>query len=192
MSSREPAIVFDDGSIESKVLQHELKTSYDITVVPVDKYEDLPKWLDEAIKKTEGLFKGIIKIFLHFPFEDYVTKDIRTQMMEIEHNNTNIRIIPWYEQAPRDRIKNRAANYGIVAEPVKPNRVQEQLKDIKETIIDPDDEMTINRTGISGKFNKPLGKNNIDPDDEMKADVANIASDILKDTKKSRKKKWNI
>jgi len=176
MSSREPAIVFDDGSIESKVLQHELKTSYDITVVPVDKYEDLPKWLDEAIKKTEGLFKGIIKIFLHFPFEDYVTKDIRTQMMEIEHNNSNIRIIAWYEQAPRDRIKIRAANYGIVAEPVKQIAV---------------DEITINECSGGGEFRKPVGVV-IDPDDEMKADVANIASDIIKDTKKSRKKKWNI
>ena len=130
MSSRENAIIFDDGSIESKVLQHELKTSYDITVVPVEKYEDLPRWLDEAIKKTEGLFKGIIKIILHFPFEDYIQKDIRTQMMELERKYPNIRIIPWYEQAPREGIKNRAANYGIKQETFKAIKQTEVASDI--------------------------------------------------------------
>jgi len=187
--SRESAIIFDDGSIESKVLQYELKTSYDITVVPVEKYEDLPKWLDEAIKKTEGLFKGIIKIILHFPFEDYVQKDIRDQMMALERKHPNIRIIPWYEQAPRDNIKNRAANYGIT------------FKAIKQTEV-ASDTITPWKEGMSEEFIKALKDTKpVDPDDEMKADVRNIASDIVKDSglndnwkraTKSKKKKWNI
>jgi len=72
VSSRESAIIFDDGTIESKVLQYELKTSYDLQVVNVDAYQpgDLQKWLEKAIEYTEGTLKGILKIILHFPFED--------------------------------------------------------------------------------------------------------------------------
>ena len=113
MSSRETAIVFDDGSLESKVLQFELKTSYDITVIPVSQYKRLETWLNEASIDTTK----ILKIFLHFPFEDYLLKDIRTEISEASHNNPNLRIIPWYEQASRESIKNRAANYGVKAEP---------------------------------------------------------------------------
>jgi len=195
--SKESAIIFDDGSIESKVLQYELKTSYDITTVQVEKYEDLPKWLDEAIKKTEGLFKGIIKIILHFPFEDYVQKDIRDQMMALERKHPNIRIIPWYEQAPRDGIKNRAANYGIVAEPIKLD------KPLREFRITDTGEIEIDK--VEPPKSPTLTSRDIDPDDEMKANVSNIASDIITNVesegftlhkdepkKKGKKKKWNI
>src|SRR6476659_4399050 len=109
----EKIFAFDDGSIESKVMQHELKNTYDIQPIKVEKYEDLPTWLDKAIKYTEGAFTGIIKIFLHFPFEDYIQKDIRTVIQEAERKNPKLRIIPWYEQAHRQGLQNRAANYGI-------------------------------------------------------------------------------
>ncbi len=130
--TNEKIVVFDDGSIESKVMQHEIKNTYDMTVVPVDKYEDLPTWLDKAIKATEGLFTGIIKIFLHFPFEDYITKDIRTEIMEATRKNPNIRIIPWYEQSPRQGIAIRAINYGIAPTIIenKTNK-QEFIKDVE-------------------------------------------------------------
>jgi len=237
MSSKENAIIFDDGSIESKVLQYELKTSYDITTVSVNQYQpgDLQKWIEKSIEITEGLLKGIVKIILHFPFEDYVQKDIRTEMMELQRKNPNLRIIAWYEQAPRDNIKNRAANYGIVAEPKhdyvkemdnmeeelsdtepfkpyeevpgKPNRVQEQLKDIKETVIDPDDEM---KREYSVEYLKevgdiPVSDTPMRPSEEIREDIKNIASDIITNVesegftlhkdepkKKGKKKKWNI
>ena len=135
--SNERIVVFDDGSIETKVMQHELKNTYDMTVVPVDKYEDLPTWLDKAIKATEGLFTGIIKIFLHFPFEDYIQKDIRTEIMEATRKNPNLRIIPWYEQAPREGLKIRAVNYGIQPTIIqnkvdKQEVVREQVWDIPD------------------------------------------------------------
>jgi len=189
MSSRETAIIFDDGSIESKVLQFELKTSYDIQTVPVEKYSDLQTWIEKAIEYTEGAFKGILKIILHFPFEDYVQKDIRDQVMELQRKNPNLRIILWYEQAPRQNIKNRAANYGILAEPAQDNKPQ-KIKEIEESI----------------KSGSTLIANRIDPDDEMKENVKNIASDIVKETPtyrwpeeepattkpKKKKRKWNI
>jgi hypothetical protein len=217
--SRETAIVFNDGSLESKVLQFELKTSYDLEVVNVDKYEDLQKWIEKAIEYTEGAFKGIIKIILHFPFEDYVTKDIRTQMMEIQRKNPNLRIIAWYEQAPRDGLKNRAANYGIVAEPTKietepfKGKTVEPVKWEKDKVLeheytwrpldteigdktgwkDPDDEMKAEVLDMSPKaveeFTKDWKEIKLP---EPTQDVKDIASDIVKESKKKRKKKWNI
>ena len=116
MNKPEKIFAFDDGSIESKVMQHELKNTYDIQPIKVEKYEDLPTWLETAIKYTEGAFTGIVKIFLHFPFEDYIQKDIRTVIQEAERKNPKLRIIPWYEQAHRQGLQNRAANYGITTE----------------------------------------------------------------------------
>ena len=197
--SKESAIIFDDGSIESKVLQHELKTSYDITTVSVNQYQpgDLQKWIEKSIEITEGLLKGIIKVILHFPFEDYVQKDIRTEMMELQRKNPNLRIIPWYEQAPRDGIKNRAANYGIVAEPIKLD------KPLREFRITDTGEIEIDK--VEPPKSPTLTSRDIDPDDEMKANVSNIASDIITNVesegftlhkdepkKKGKKKKWNI
>jgi len=116
MNKPEKIFAFDDGSLESKVMQHELKNTYDIQPIKVEKYDDLPTWLETAIKYTEGAFTGIIKIFLHFPFEDYIQKDIRTVIQEAERKNPKLRIIPWYEQAHRQGLQNRAANYGITTE----------------------------------------------------------------------------
>jgi len=135
--SRETAIVFDDGTLESKVLQFELKTSYDLEVVKVEKYSDLQTWIEKAIEYTEGTIKGILKIILHFPFEDYVQKDIRDQVMELQRKNPNLRIILWYEQAPRQNLKNRAENYGII-----------EWK-LEKPAIDPDTEMKENIVNIA-------------------------------------------
>jgi hypothetical protein len=92
----------------------------------------------------------IQKIFLHFCYEDYITRDIRTEMAEIMHKNPNLRIIAWYEQATKDSIKHRADNYGIkkmtvddkpepfiyvgTQSPEEIEKVKEQIKST-ETII---------------------------------------------------------
>ena len=109
MSSRESVIVFDDGSLESKTLQFELKTSYDLNVVQVKPFTKLDNWLAEIIDETDQ----IQKIFLHFPSEDYITTDLRDQVNFANHNYPLLRIVPWYEKASRDSLKHRAANYGI-------------------------------------------------------------------------------
>jgi hypothetical protein len=172
--SRETAIVFDDGSLESKVLRFELKTSYDLEVVKVEKYSDLQTWIEKAIEYTEGAFKGILKIILHFPFEDYVQKDIRDQVMELQRKNPNLRIILWYEQAPRQNIKNRAANYGIMVEPVK-----ETYAPAKPLFIDPDTEMKENVKNIASDIIK---------ENKEKADQPTYSPP----PKKPRKRRWNI
>ena len=171
--SRETAIIFDDGTIESKVLQFELKTSYDIQTVPVEKYSDLQIWIEKAIEYTEGAFKGILKIILHFPFEDYVTKDIRTEKMELERKNPNLRIILWYEQAPRENIKHRAENYGIVEWKL------EKPAPVFKPVIDPDTQMKEEIQHIASDIIK---------ENKEKADQPTYSAP----SKKTRKRRWNI
>jgi hypothetical protein len=130
MSSRENVTVFDDGSLESKVLQFELKTSYDVNVVTVKADQKLDLWLAEVIDETDE----IQKIFLHFPSEDYITTDLRDQVNIANHNYPLLRIVPWYEKTSRDSINRRAINYGVKLEAPK---TQVEVKGG----IDPDDEM---------------------------------------------------
>jgi len=182
--SRETAIVFNDGSLESKVLQFELKTSYDIQVIDVPKYSNLQEWVEKAIEYTENTIKGILKIILHFPIEDYIQKDIRTEMMEIQRKNPNLRIIAWYEQAPRTNIANRAANYGIK---------QDTFKAVKQTEV-ASDKVTPYPKGkedLSDEFVKKLEESHTTVKlSEPTQDIKDIASDIRKDIgdKKKRRK----
>ena len=126
--SRESAIIFDDGSLESKVLQFELKTSYDLNVVQVKPFSKLDNWLAEVIDETDE----IQKIFLHFPSEDYITTDLRDQVNFANHNYPLLRIVPWYEKASRDSLKHRAANYGIQLETPKTYDTSINLKELPE------------------------------------------------------------
>ena len=101
--------VFDDGSINSKVLQFEIKDAEVIEVKPYTKLED---WLTAIpIKDNEE----IQKIFLHFCSGDLIRQDvdIRTDVMEAQHKYPNMRIILQYEQMDRQTIENRARKYGI-------------------------------------------------------------------------------
>ena len=133
--SRESAIIFDDGSLESKVLQFELKTTYDLNTVQVKPFTKLDNWLAEVIDETDQ----IQKIFLHFPSEDYITTDLRDEVNRANHLYPLLRIVPWYEKASRDSLKHRAANYGIEVnlgeyKPLVPGFTTGHIKD-------PDDEM---------------------------------------------------
>ncbi len=117
MSAKEEIVIFDDGSLESKVMQHELKNTYKLNVFQVKPYTKLDTWLAETIDETDQ----VQKIFLHFPFEDYIDtkKDIRTEISEAGRKYPLLRVIPWYEQTHRDAIQNRANTYGISVDEVK-------------------------------------------------------------------------
>jgi hypothetical protein len=105
--------VFHDGSIECQVLLYELKEQdeYIIHEVPVEKakYWKLADWVDQVKNNQDDP----LRIFLHFPYEDYITSDLRTEMMELEHENKRLRLIPYYEQADRTSLHRRAEKYGI-------------------------------------------------------------------------------
>ena len=113
---KEEAYVFNDGSLESKLIQYELKNNYDVKVFDVKPYTKLDNWLAEVIDERDG----IIKVFLHFPYEDYLLKGIRDEIMNAGLVYPKIRVIPWYEQAHRDGLAHRAANYGINKDEQKP------------------------------------------------------------------------
>ena len=145
MSNRESAIIFDDGSIESKVLQFELKTTYDLNVVQVKPFTKLDNWLAEVIDETDQ----IQKIFLHFPSEDYITTDLRDEVNRANHLYPLLRIVPWYEKASRDSLKHRAANYNI----------QQTFKAIKQTEVASDvitAKTVPNKEGFTEEFTKKL------------------------------------
>ena len=116
--------VFDDGSINSKVLQFEIK---DAEVIEVKPYTKLDIWLAEIPIKDE-----IQKIFLHFCSGDLIRQDvdIRTDVMEAQHKYPNMRIILQYEQMDRQTIENRAAKYGITLDKFKAVKHTEIASDI--------------------------------------------------------------
>ena len=187
--SRESAIIFDDGSLESKVLQFELKTSYDLNVVQVKPFSKLDNWLAEVIDETDQ----IQKIFLHFPSEDYITTDLRDEVNRANHLYPLLRIVPWYEKASRDSLKHRATNYGI----------EQTFKAIKQTEVASDilkggpdeirkeafsDEFIDKLKGTKPEFpsiqtNTPL----VDPDDEMKEIAFKTKKEEFKDKRRRKK-----
>ena len=99
--------IFDDGSLEAKVLQHE----YPGTVIKVGEY-NLNKWLSEVIDEDDD----VIKVYLPFCSSSLVRKDIdiRTDIAEAHHNYVFVRLILPYEQMDRPAIERKAAEYGIM------------------------------------------------------------------------------
>ena len=57
--------IFNDGSLEARVLKYELLKGYGVVEIPVDKYTKLEDW----VNKLELDDKKIDRVFLHFPFE---------------------------------------------------------------------------------------------------------------------------
>ena len=94
--------IFDDGSLESKVLQHEIKG----TVVKVKPYTKIDDWLAEIINEDDE----IKKVFLHFCYEQ-VTPGIRAEINTALSNYPQIRIVLQYENMDRRTIENKAKDY---------------------------------------------------------------------------------
>ena len=128
--------VFDDGTINSKVLQFEIK---DAEVIEVKPYTKLDTWLAEIPQYKDE----IQKIFLHFSSGDLIRQDvdIRTDVMEAQHKYPNMRIILQYEQMDRQTIENRAAKYGIPQWTEKHDKIVQEYesKQQKEVVIIPRD-----------------------------------------------------
>ena len=103
--------VFDDGSIESKVLQFEIK---DAKIIKVDKF-DLNKWLS-AIDKDDQ----IKKVYLHFCY-DQITPGIRAEVNTALANNPNLRIVLKYENMDKRSIENLARQYKMTTNTMKYN-----------------------------------------------------------------------
>ena len=100
--------IFDDGSLESKVLQHDIP---DAQVFKVKPYAKLDTWLAEILEEDDN----IKFVYLHFCQGDLIKqdKDIRTEIATALHNYPYLRIILRYEQMDKPSIERRAANLGI-------------------------------------------------------------------------------
>ena len=120
---------FDDGSLESKVLQFEL-IGQDVTVIKVKKYDKLDNWLVDVIEEDDE----IRRCYLHFCYEDYVSSpiDIRADIAKALHTYPQLRIVCQYENADRASIKRRASNYGISLAVETDQIIQENKDKIKQ------------------------------------------------------------
>ena len=122
--------IFDDGSLESKVLQHEIR---DAQVFKVKPYTTLDNWLSEIIEEDDE----IKFVYLHFCQGDLIRQDvdIRTEIATATHNYPQLRIILRYEQMDRPGLERRAANYNIRLEPKSDvDEILEANKDKIKTI----------------------------------------------------------
>jgi len=103
--SKESIYVFDDGSIGSQLLQHELKDQYDIQTIKVaGKKEDIEDWFN--------LIKQDYKIHLHFCYEDY-TEAFRRTIQKIEAKGFKNRIVLSYEGMDCVTMNKRAKQKGL-------------------------------------------------------------------------------
>ena len=95
--------VFDDGSLESKVLQHDIP---DAQVFKVKPYTKLDDWLAEILEEDDN----IKFVYLHFCQGDLIKPnvDIRTEISTALHNYPYLRIILRYEQMDKPRNKRDA------------------------------------------------------------------------------------
>ena len=134
--------IFDDNSLESKVLQHELSYA---RVIKVGSEYNLNKWLSEVIEETDE----IIRVYLHFCSGTLVRPDIdiRTDIVEAHHRYPYLRIILPYEQMDRPTIERKAKEYGITNE-IKIGKV------IAEDVIS--SHQTGGKEGISEDFVQAL------------------------------------
>ena len=108
--------IFDDGSLEFKVLQREL-AEWDPVVIKVGKY-NLNEWLVDVIEEDDN----IKFCYLHFCTGSLIRTDvdIKADVAAALHNYPNIRIILPFEQQDKPSIERKAKNYGIVLENESP------------------------------------------------------------------------
>ena len=112
----ETITILNDNSLEYQVLKRDLENNYLLNIIKVEPYTKLEDWINLALKEADDP----LKVYIHFVYEDFSLKDLRTEIMELERKHKRLRIIAPYEQNDRITIKHRAENYGIVVEPVKP------------------------------------------------------------------------
>jgi pyruvate/oxaloacetate carboxyltransferase len=92
--------VLDNGSLGSRLLQHEYKDQYEITPVKVNKGD-----LVEQFTKIEN--KDGIKVFLPFDVEDLVADNekLRREIQKVEHLGFRNLIVLPYEGRSKQEIE---------------------------------------------------------------------------------------
>ncbi len=133
---KEEIYVINDSTLESKILQYELKDTYNMKVLDIKPFANLDTWVEDLeyhIKDVIKTMKDVIRIFIPFAFEDYQTKDIRTGIQELQRKYPQVRLIPWYEQTSKQSLGYRAITYGIapIDKPTTAEKLKEQFEEGK-------------------------------------------------------------
>jgi len=96
--------IFDDGSRASKVLQNEISkdSEYQVQTVKVEEFKNLGEWMKQI--KDTGTKDNTVKVFLHFPYEDYSVidknnkkRDLFGQVKSQDEKYGNLNIVAYYQ-----------------------------------------------------------------------------------------------
>jgi len=144
--------MFDDGSIESKVQEYELrKNGYNVDVLPVEPLKDkIQDWFT-GIKHDDS----VKKVYLHLCYEDFNDPKKYDELTDLRSRYPDLRIILYFESATRSSIKERAKEYGI-EEDVKEITLQDKIEEFRfkgeEVKLFPEE------TGLSEETGEPEDK----------------------------------
>ena len=111
--------IFDDGSLESKVLQKEIPDAQVIKVGPYSNLNNINNWLVDVIDEDDN----VKFCYLHFCTGSLIRQDvdIKADVAAALHNYPNIRIILPFEQMDSPSIERKSKNYGIWQDNKNPN-----------------------------------------------------------------------
>ena len=138
MSEKEKIYIFDDGSIASRLLQHELKDKYEIKVVGVNVSDTVYEWFTKINADR--------KIHLHCTYEQLIADNekLRKEIKKAESLGFTNLIFLDYEGLDEKTLNYRAKVAGI-KEDIKLTGKPEAI-----ALVDPDDEMKDNVVGSEG------------------------------------------
>ena len=142
MSEKEKIYIFDDGSIASRLLQHELKDKYEIKAVGVNVSDTVVEWFSKISPDR--------KVHLHCTYEQLSAdhEQLRRDIKKAESLGFTNLIFLDYEGLDEKTLKYRAQDAGIsdIKLTGKPEAIAIDVPDEKPYIevpgkVDPDDEM---------------------------------------------------
>ena len=191
--------IFNDGSLESQVVQHQVKG----IVVTVPKYTKLDNWLGEILEEDDE----IKIIHLHFCYEQ-MTPGIRAEISNALHNYPYIRIALPLENMDKRSLNNKAKALGIfeVDPDYKLENVIESTKhpftpsgvvkdDIDKLMEENKDKIKVVDYGkyrVGGDYTQPIGKevtnDIIEPDNVVPNDKFIDKIKEFKDKRRRKKK----
>ena len=166
--------VFNDGSLESKVLQKEIPDAQVIKVGPYNNLNNLNNWLVDVIEEDdETKF-----CYLHFCTGDLIRTDvdIRGDIAAALHKYPQIRIILPFEQQDKPSIERKALNYGIKSE------VDKLIEENKEKFhfIEYSDYKSEGEIAEKDKVKVDYGKYRVGGEDGVPAPIGKeVASDTI-------------
>jgi hypothetical protein len=105
--AKEKVIIFDDGTLETALLQNMFGDDYDFEKIKTKEFSagDLTKWLEQV--KDKGTPEERQKVFLSFNNEFSIANDIRKAVQKATVEHPNLSIAMMMEGMSADSIKER-------------------------------------------------------------------------------------